>query len=354
MTSSLGVALDITELKKVQQELIQAKEKAEESDRLKTAFLNNMSHEIRTPLNVIKGFTEMLNNVNLSDEKRMNYTKIINDSGSQLLSIVSDIVSISTIEAGQEQIRLNDISLNDLLLDLLSFFEPKANSQNLKLYLKQGLCDKQLIISTDYVKVRQILTNLISNALKFTHQGFIEIGYFIENNFIEFYVKDTGNGIKPELHGKIFERFRQGEITISRKYGGSGLGLSISKSYVKLMGGKIWLRSESGQGSTFFFTIPYKPVDKSAICTSASDDNEDTQIGWQDKTILLVEDEEINHIYFEEILEETSVNLVHAKNGEEAIEYCRNLPEIDIVLMDIKLPDLNGYEVTGRIKQIRR
>jgi signal transduction histidine kinase len=178
---------------------------------------------------------------------------------------------MSTIEAGQEQIRPDDISMNELLNNLVSFFEPKAYSQNLKLYVKNQAFDEQLIISTDYVKVRQILTNLISNALKFTPQGFIELGYKIRYDFIEFYVKDTGNGIKPEIQEKIFERFRQGENSISRKYGGNGLGLSISKSYVELMGGKIWLSSEPGKGSTFYFTIPYVPASQSISYVSDTD-----------------------------------------------------------------------------------
>jgi len=255
---------DITERKQAELELIKAKEKAEEGDHLKTAFLQNMSHEIRTPLNAITGFSSILSNPDLSEEKKQRYLMIIQNSSFQLLSIVTDILTISAIETKQEKLNIGPVVINHLIDDLHTIFKQKALNQQISLYTKKQLEDKDAKIYTDKTKINQVFTNLIINALKFTNQGYIEFGYELKNEGeqaeIEFYVKDTGIGIKSEMHQKIFERFRQADESIQADYGGTGLGLSISKGFIKLLGGKIWVKSEPDKGATFYFTIPYKPA----------------------------------------------------------------------------------------------
>jgi PAS domain S-box-containing protein len=258
ITNFLGISEDITEQKKLTTDLIKAKEKAEESDRLKTSFLHNISHEIRTPMNAIVGFSGFLNEPGLTSKKRKQFTDIIVQSSNQLLSIISDIIDIATIESGQEKVFESEIKLNSTLQLLYEQFLIEAEKQNVKLNLNVSLqCDHDSIIS-DETKLVQILANLIGNALKFTKQGYINIGYWINGQELEFSVEDTGIGIPTEMHEEIFNRFSQVESTTALQFGGSGLGLSISKAYVGLLGGKIWLESEVNKGTTFYFTIPYK------------------------------------------------------------------------------------------------
>jgi len=253
-----GIARDITERKQMERNLIVAKEKAEESDRLKTAFLNNISHEIRTPLNAIIGFSEFINEPDLVPEKRKQFTEIITQSGNRLLSIITNIVNIATIEAGQEKIRETEFELNSTLLLLLEQFKPKAKEKNIGLSLNLGFPDSEIKILSDESKIKQILSNLICNALKFTKLGFVNFGYEVKGTELQFFVEDTGIGIPSDMHEMIFKSFRQVETTATRQFDGPGLGLSISKAYVELLGGKIWVVSQPGKGSTFFFTIPLK------------------------------------------------------------------------------------------------
>jgi len=330
-------------------ELIKAKEKAEESDRLKSAFLQNLSHEIRTPLNAICGFSGMLNKPELSEEKRKSFTSIIQTSSNQLLSIVSDILTISSLETKQEKINIDKVCVNNIIIDLLSIFKQQTKNQTISLYAKQALSDKQSEIYTDKTKITQILSNLISNALKFTHEGFIEFGYNLKSNELEFYVKDSGIGIKPELQEKIFERFRQADLSINKKYGGTGLGLSISKGFAELLGGKIWVNSEIDKGSTFYFTIPYKPVNEAV---TKIDNNQETQKQTNNKPIILVaEDEEFNFLYIEELLIEFDYQLIHAKDGQETVDIFKTNLNISLILMDIKMPIMDGHTAAKIIKE---
>jgi PAS domain S-box-containing protein len=309
-----GVLHDITEQNKAERELIAAKEKAEESDTLKTIFLQNMSHEIRTPMNAICGFSKMLDNPKLSGEKRQNFVSIIINSSNQLLSIISDILAISAIETKQEKVNLQEVRINDVVADLLAIFKNQAAAKSISFGTKQTLSDKESEIYADKTKITQILSNLIGNALKFTHQGFIEFGYSVvgtsrdlsvpksgdlsELNEIQFYVKDSGIGIQPEMQEKIFERFRQADINIQQNYGGTGLGLSISQGFAELMGGRIWVESESGKGSTFYFTIPYNPVfENKKIRNPEKFEKNDSR-----KIILVAEDDDYNYLYLEEVL----------------------------------------------------
>jgi len=248
---------DITNQKKTEAALISAKEKAEESDRLKTAFLHNVSHEIRTPMNAIIGFSTLLNEPDTSEEERHQYIDIIFQSGSQLLSIINDIVDIANVESGLAKVNLSKINLNSKLTGLNEQFGIISKQNNISINLKTTLPDEASIIVTDSTKLIQILSNLINNAVKFTKNGQIDFGYVLKDKFLEFFVKDTGIGILPEYHSRIFDRFYQVDSTVSRQYSGTGLGLSICRGYVELLGGTIKVESEPGRGTIFVFTIPY-------------------------------------------------------------------------------------------------
>jgi PAS domain S-box-containing protein len=248
---------DITERKKAEKELIAAKEKAEESDRLKTAFLHNVSHEIRTPMNAILGFSNLLNDPDLSAEERHQFTDVICQSGNQLLSIINDIVDLASIESGQMKVTAKQININTTLRSLAEQFSYREKPHRITLSLETPLPQKEAEIITDATKLIQILSNLINNAFKFTKKGKIVFGYRGHEEFLEFFVKDTGIGIAPEHQTKIFDRFYQADSAVSRQYGGTGLGLSICKAYAELLGGKIWLESVPGEGTIFFFTVPF-------------------------------------------------------------------------------------------------
>jgi signal transduction histidine kinase len=235
-------------------ELLQAKEKAEENDRLKSAFLANMSHEIRTPLNSIIGFAELINDPHFGNDQHAEFAQLIGEGGNNLLSVLSNIMDISKIEAGQVQVIRRTISVNNLLKSIQREYSKKADKKGIE--LKTNFTETDEIIFSDETKIRQIITNLVGNSLKFTEKGTIEIGFSLNGQFVKFYVKDSGIGIPETHHEKVFERFRQVETAYTRKYGGNGLGLPISKSLVELLGGTIWMESEEGKGSTFYFTLP--------------------------------------------------------------------------------------------------
>jgi PAS domain S-box-containing protein len=329
-------------------ELVIAKEKAEESNRLKSAFLQNMSHEIRTPMNAIIGFSEFLGDEGLTEDDRNSYVKIIQNSCHQLLGIVTDILTISAIDTNQEKVNIQKTSVNSIIVELLSIFKKQATNKNISLFAKQLLRENQSEIYTDKTKVTQILSNLISNALKFTYEGFVEFGYnlkeFDGNSYLQFYVKDTGIGIRSEHHQEIFERFRQADDTVRREHGGTGLGLSISRGFVQLLGGDIWVESELGKGSTFYFTVPYNPIVKKDTKDEAE------KIDKNLRTIVVAEDEEYNYLFIEISLRDLNVKLIHTRNGKETVDFCRSNKNIDLILMDIKMPIMDGHEAAKQIK----
>ncbi|HBG24834.1 MAG: hypothetical protein A2X17_02375 [Bacteroidetes bacterium GWF2_41_61] len=350
LTGIIGISSDITERKLAEKELIGAKERAQESDRLKTAFLHNISHEIRTPMNAIVGFSGFLNDPDLTPEKRNDFIKIIIQSSDQLLAIIDDIMRIASIESGQETIQEDEININLICKLINEQFSPKANEKSITLSLKTPLADDEAIIFTDATKLTQILTNLIGNAFKFTRQGYINFGYKVKGKQLEFYVGDSGIGIAKDMQEKIFNRFRQVETSDTRYFGGSGLGLSISKAYVEMLGGKMWLSSELGKGSVFYFTTPYKRSNPKKMPETPSVNGLNFEFD-SSKTILIAEDKDSNFILLEEMLSDFKINIIRALNGVEAVKMCKSNPNIDLVLMDIIMPEMDGYEATKRIKE---
>lgn len=348
----IGHCLDNTDRKLAEMELIRAKEKAEESDHLKTAFLHNISHEIRTPMNSIVGFSEFLNDPDLLPEKRQEYTEIIMKSCNQLLSIITDIVSIATIEAGQEKILEKEMDLNETLSQLYKQFLLKVKNQNLSLVLSPFKPENEEIILTDQTKLVQILSNLIDNAIKFTRRGYVNFGYTIVGNEIEFFVEDTGIGIPDEMHEEIFKRFRQVETNTTRQFGGSGLGLTISKAYTELLGGRMWLNSELGKGTTIYFTVPYKKVEEKVFPELKLIQEPVFNMNGT-KTVLIAEDEDTNFLLLEELLSGLNIRIIRALNGAEAVDICRLTHNVDLVLMDIKMPVMDGFAATKLIREFK-
>jgi hypothetical protein len=335
-------------------ELIKAKEHAEESDRLKSAFLTNMSHEIRTPMNGIIGFTELLKEPNLSSDEQQDYIQTIQISGARMLNTINNIVDVSKIESGLTKVDIKETNINEKIEFTYKFFKPEVENKGLKFSFKTSLPSKEVIIKTDNEKVYGILTNLVRNAIKFTFDGSIEFGYEKKGEYLEFYVKDTGVGIPKKQYQMIFERFRQGSESHNRGYEGSGLGLSIAKSYVEMLGGEIWVESEEGLGSTFYFTIPYNAVseERTEIENVVSEKDKDVEI--KKLKIMIVEDDEISHALLTRMLQKISYEVLHTITGVEAIEVCRNNPDIDLVLMDIRMPVMDGNEATRQIRQFNK
>ncbi|HEY4786861.1 MAG TPA: ATP-binding protein [Bacteroidales bacterium] len=344
----VAVIRDFTVRKEYEEKLLKAKEQAEESNRLQSAFLQNMSHEIRTPMNAIIGFSDLLNDQGLLPETRKQYTSIIINSTNQLLSIVNNILTISMLETRQEKVNIQSVNINQVLSDLFTIYKNQAFARNLSIQLKPQLSDPDSEIFTDKTKIIQIITNLLNNAIKFTHEGSIEFGYRQKNDNLEFYVSDSGIGIPKEMHAKIFNRFVQANKSIQLSYGGAGLGLAISKEFVDLLGGKIWVESDLNKGSVFYFTIKYQPVNNSSPVKT-----DDAVPPHHVSTILIAEDEDFNYKYLAAILQKTNTTLIHTSNGKETVDACKSNPGINLILMDIKMPVMDGYTAAKLIKEFR-
>jgi signal transduction histidine kinase/CheY-like chemotaxis protein len=326
-----------------------AEQKAIESDRLKTAFLQNISHEIRTPMNSIVGFSDLLKDKKSSKTEKAEYLEMISKSSDQLLNIVNEVLDISLIETGNISINKNRVNLNNLLDELYLSYKPLIKN-DISFSVFKGLSDPLSLILTDVIKIRQVLDSLLNNAIKFTDKGHIGYGYTLVNTELEFFIEDTGIGIDADFHQKIFERFRKISHENIRLYEGVGLGLAICKGNINLLKGKIWVESEPGKGSKFFFTIPYEPVyEEEPIMIKKTDNIKDLH----ELTILVAEDDELNYIYIKEIFRGTGAQILHALNGKEAVEICQNNNDISIVLIDIKMPVMNGYEAIKRIREFR-
>ena len=346
----LEIFQDITDRKQSEEELINAKEKAEEGDRLKTAFLNNISHEIRTPMNAIVGFCALLGEPDLNEQSRMDYIEVIIQSSNHLLAIISDIVDISNIEANIVKIAKNGININSTFKSLYDQFLPKVSEKKIQLICESDVPDSDALIVTDNTKLKQILINLINNAIKFTDKGYVKVGCVLRDKFLEFCVSDTGIGIGEEYYQRIFDRFYQVQLSISRLYEGTGLGLAISKANVELMGGKIWLTSEPGKGSTFFFSIPYE---KQAVETLAVNEKRVPEdfVFPEKKTILVAEDIDSNFKLVRFFLSNANTEIIRAANGKEAVQKFQSNKNIDLILMDIKMPVMDGYTAVKLIRE---
>jgi PAS domain S-box-containing protein len=345
-----GSSRDITERKHAKEELIKAKEKAEEGDRLKTAFLHNISHEIRTPMNAIVGFSALLGEPDVDTQSRKEYIEVIIQSSNHLLAIISDIVDISNIEANLVKIVKNVININSVLKSLCDQFLPKASEKKIQLICETNVTDSDASIIADSTKITQILINLINNAIKFTDKGYVKVGCVLSDQFLQFQVSDTGIGISIEYHQKIFDRFYQVQQAVSRLYEGTGLGLAISKANVELMGGKIWLTSDPGKGTSFYFTIPYEKQDVEILATNEKNVVEGFVFP-VNKTILVAEDVDSNFKLINYFLHGTNAEAIRAHNGKEAIKKCLSNKNIDLILMDIKMPVMDGYTAVKLIRE---
>jgi signal transduction histidine kinase len=341
------------------QQLIAAKNKAEEADKLKSSFLANLSHEIRTPLNAIIGFSNLIiDDQQVTKDEKENFNRIIKASSDSLLNLINDIIDFSKIESGHIDIILREISLKKIMVDIHSIFELQLNKQqisehNIQFKVVTSDAIDNLYIETDEVRVNQILSNLIQNAIKFTTHGFIEVGCYLQaaNEMIEFYVKDTGIGIKKEYHEIIFERFRKVEDDKTKLHRGAGIGLAISQQLVNLLGGQIRVESEYGSGSTFYFTLPIKSTSilKEKYVTEKKIKEGITD--FHGVKVLVAEDDLANHAYIEKLLQKFNISVIHAINGIQVMQLLSKHPEIKIVLMDIKMPEVDGIEAFHMMRE---
>jgi PAS domain S-box-containing protein len=335
-------------------QIIIAKERAVESDRLKSAFLANMSHEIRTPMNGILGFSQILKEPGLSGDEQQEYIRLIEVSGARMLNIINDIIDISKIEAGLMELNVSESNINEQIEYIFTFFKPEVDAKGLKLSLSIPTTARATTLITDREKLYAILTNLVKNAVKFTENGEIEVGYVLQSNTIEFFIRDTGIGIPKEHHKAIFERFGQADVNNKMARQGAGLGLSISKAYVEKMGGKIWVESTQGKGSTFFFTLPCNIKQEEIPGNKAKRPAEEATLKISHLNILVAEDDKLSEILLVKGLKKFTGEIQIARSGTEAVGIMRENPGIDLILMDIQMKGMDGYEATGQIRQFNR
>ncbi|MFO7865150.1 MAG: transporter substrate-binding domain-containing protein [Salinivirgaceae bacterium] len=349
----VGISRDITKQATIKQQLEKAKYKAEQSDKLKTLFLTNLSHEIRTPLNSIIGFSDLLTDPDLTDDQREEFTELINKSGGSLLGLVDDIIDLSKIEARQVQINKSKFDLSRMIMDIYESVEEtrdqiQKRSVRVEYYIP-GSEEQPFYMVNDEFRIKQVMINLIKNALKYTTKGEVKFGFDIEDTHIRFFIKDTGLGIPQDQQSSIFERYDR--VHSFESFGGSGLGLSISKKLVELLDGNIDFKTDELEGSEFFFTIP---LDEESQKQQSEQSEAGREYQWENVTILVAEDEQNNYMFIQETLKKTGAEILWATNGQEAVKAVSSNPNINIVLMDIRMPNMNGYEATKEIKKLRK
>jgi len=349
-----GLVRDITEKKQMLNDLIKAKEKAEESDRLKSAFLANMSHEIRTPMNGILGFIELLKEPNLSGKDQKAYIQVIEESGDRMLNLMNNLIDISRIESGETKVQISSFNIKKQLDNVYKFFVHEANRKGLKLICNFKISPNNTVIESDMQKLDAILINLVKNAIKFTRQGTVEFGCTRQGNNFRFFVKDSGVGIDSGYQQIIFDRFRQANESLSRPYEGAGLGLSISRAFIDALGGKIWVESEVGKGSTFYFILPANIKEKDEYPVQRAFETNKTKILKEEFTVLIVEDDDTSMDYLEIVAGTFCRKLLKARTGNEAVEIFYANQDVNLILMDIKLDGMDGFEATRQIRQFNK
>lgn len=342
-------------IKEKTKELREAKELAEESNKLKTAFIHNISHEVRTPMNGIMGFSELLKNTSVTEEEQKEYSKIIINSSNQLIRIIDDIIEISRLETDQVELKLEEVNFNKLLESLFVKFKEKASDKNIEIYLNNKLKDDQAVMLIDKSKINKILDNLIDNAIKFTNKGSVEIISEIKESSLIITIKDTGIGINQMDQEIIFKNFSQSEKEVTKSYDGLGLGLPIAQKNAKLLNGSISFTSIPEKGSIFILTLPHNqildPNKNNMILDSKTEHKAPLK-----QVILIVEDGDVNFLFLKTVLLKMQGYkfVIHrAENGKEAVDICKNNNKIDLVLMDIRMPIMDGYTATKKIKKIR-
>lgn len=354
---SLTISRDITRIKSDYEDLVKANFAADASSRLKSSFLANISHEIRTPLNSVVGFSNLLLSDDISKEVRNEYIEQINHNSEKLLQIIGDIIDLSRLESSQIEITYEETSLTSIVNEIIEEARQiiRRNEKSIILNVKNRFEENGDLIFTDRIWLKRILNHLMDNAVKFTLDGSVELSYLVESNNIIFKIRDTGIGINKENLGRIFEEFRQEIDGHHRPFEGLGIGLTLAKEVVERMGGKIFVISEKGVGSEFSFSIPYRPAGSKKIKIKAPLTTAFiTTMNWSSKKCLLVDDNKDVLIYLNRILLDTGVNTITARSGIEAIKTIKNTPDIDVVLLDMQMPEMNGIETAKEIRKIRK
>jgi len=349
------IARDVTSVKTMQEELIRARDEAEKSNRLKSSFLANISHEIRTPLNAVIGFSNLLLSNDISAEAKEEYIDHINRNSEKLLQIIGDIIDLSRLESSQIEITYEETSLNEIIGEIMAEVR-KSLSRNEKPIVLNVRCQPAAgtdLIFTDRIWLKRVINHLMDNAVKFTLEGSIEFSYLVENANIIFRIKDTGIGIDRANLNRIFEEFNQEKDGHRRPFEGLGVGLTLAKEVIERMGGKIFVESEKGVGSEFSFTIPYRPAGRAGLKTRFHE-QVGSPVNWTSKKCLLVDDNKDVLLYLNRILLDTGVGILTARSGPEALDIIRRIPDIDVILLDMQMPGMNGIEATREIRKIRK
>jgi PAS domain S-box-containing protein len=355
---ALTISRDITALKKVHEELVKANVEAEASSRLKSSFLANISHEIRTPLNSVVGFANLLLANDITDDVKEEYIEHINHNSEKLLQIIGDIIDLSRLESSQIEITYEEASVTSIVNEIVEDARKiiKRNEKSIIINVMNMLEENGDLVFTDRIWLKRVLNHLMDNAVKFTLEGSVRLSYAKENDNLVFRVKDTGIGINKENIDHIFEEFRQEIDGHHRPFEGLGVGLTLAKEVVERMGGKIFVQSEKGVGSEFSFSIPYRPAGGSTRIRAkiVGSEPQNFQLNWSNKTCLLVDDNKDVLLYLSRTLADTGIVTLSARSGIEAIDILKNMPDIDLVLLDMQMPEMNGIEATKEIRRIRK
>ena len=357
LLGALTISRDITKLKKINEDLVKASLEAETSSRLKSSFLANISHEIRTPLNSVVGFSNLLLANDITQEVKEEYIEQINHNSEKLLQIIGDIIDLSRLESSQIEITYEEASVNDIVNEVIEDSRQtiRRSEKSIILNVRNQFSEDSDMIFTDKVWLKRVLNHLMDNAIKFTLDGSIDLSYFKEEENLVFKIKDTGIGINKENLVRIFEEFRQEINGHHRPFEGLGIGLTLAKEVIERMGGTINVQSEKGIGSEFSFAIPYRPAGSTKTkLKSVLKDQPSGQYDWSSKKCLLVDDNKDVLVYLNRTLLDTGVQILTARSGREAIEVISNTPDIDVVLLDMQMPEMNGIEATKEIRKIRK